>query len=139
MCIKCVLKALAEASMEAEAGAPGQTGNAADSLVDREYQAVELNHIKAQTNATNADAIHKLAQAVKWLSDSHYPEQALRVAGLIESLTPDTGKAEMFSGTAAAQPTEADDEFAGMPSSLKEYVLDMRSKGMDIEVRRLPL
>jgi hypothetical protein len=78
----------------AEAGAPGQTEGPTNPVVypSDEQAQVDLNHSKALVNSANADALFKLAQAVKWLYDANFQKEADLVAKQLVSLLPNKAK-----------------------------------------------
>ena len=87
MCILCRMKESIDAELEqlAEAGA----GPIKPVVYPSDEQAqVDLNHSKALVNSANADALFKLAQAVKWLYNANFQKEADLVAKQLVSLLP---------------------------------------------------
>lgn len=187
MCFKCVLRAvLAEEEL-------AKAGNANPTPVS--YDDIDRDHLKAQVNLTNAQAVLRLAEAANSLNMINATAEEQGVLRLITALLPvkpEPIKAESSatspirwaeglirqlpvdhdgrnswllnygssiaeapskavdprentvgqtdqSATMANQPLTAVDEFEGLPTMLKDYVLSMRELGVEVEVVRLPL
>lgn len=154
MCFKCVLRAvLAEEEL-------AKAGNATPTPVS--YDDIDRDHLKAQVNLTNAQAVLRLAEAANSLNMINATAEEQGVLRLITALLP--AKAEPTkteharavdprentvgqtdqSASVANQPLANEtpapvDEFEGLPAMLKEYVLSMRKLGVEVEVVRLPL
>lgn len=142
MCFKCVLRALLAEEELAKAG------NANPTPVS--YDDIDRDHLKAQVNLTNAQAVLRLAEAANSLNMINATAEEQAVLRLITALLPakpelkvsgETGTAEQVNQAAsmANQPLTAVDEFEGLPTMLKDYVLSMRKLGVEVEVVRLPL
>lgn len=139
MCIFCRMKeAMEEEQREqlAEAGAPGQTEGPTNPVVypSDEQAQVDLNHSKALVNSANADALFKLAQAVKWLYDSNFQKEADLVAKQLVSLLPvSPNKAKEPVADKPAETAEA------LPPELAELISKMRAAGFEVDAVRIPL
>ena len=138
MCLKCVLKTLNEGSTEAPA-----------EKLEREFELAELHHMQAEINASTADSILKLAQAIKWLGDGNFTREAKLVIGVLErivgkqvdapaakSAVAETNSAEQVNRAAAManQPLSTE-----IPSELQELIRKLRAEGFEVEVMPIPL
>ena len=99
----------------------------------------ELALEQAQVNINNAEAVGRLVKAMESLIEYGYNDLADRVALQLERLLPKREERRSGDVGTASETAPTVDEFEGMPAFIKAYVLDMRAKGIDIEVRHLPL
>ena len=175
MCIKRLMAALAQAEEGlAEAGAPGQTEGPTQPVNPVVYPSdeqaqVDLNHSKALVNSANADALFKLAQAVKWLYDANFQKEADLVAKQLVSLLPalpnkskDPAKNPVrwaeglirqlpvdhdgrnswllnYGSSIAEKPSAAQPAEEALPPELAELISKMRAAGFEVDAVRIPL
>lgn len=113
-----------------------------------EQDDVEIAMAKAQVTRDNAEAVSKLVEAAQNLFDMGEVQHGQRVLLALDDILPQprTGQtaepsAQKESGLSPEANGQAEpvDEFEGLPPFLKDYVLNMRKAGIDIEVQRFSL
>lgn len=151
MCIKCILidlitKVEEQLAMEEQLAtptqAPGQTEGPTNPVVypSDEQAQVDLNHTKALVNSANADALHKLAQAAKWLYDANFQKEAKQVVNQLVSLLPASpDKAKEPEPVKAEEPATVAMPGEPVPQELTDLVNQMRAAGFEVDLVRIPL
>ena len=122
MCIICQILAEQKAAREGEIGITTADSGQAESSLQRDQD-------KANINATNAEAVRKLAHAAQILDGINQSGAVKRVIGLIEQLVPAVPEAEPAPASTAA---------SDVPPEIADLIRELGLNPEDVVVHTFP-